>query len=155
MVVGSAVRTVRWVGSAVRTGNPGGLDPCNPTAIIRYTGSKPMTEGAASAPPDRRELQQEFEDRGDRVMRGRIVAVGLALGLLSAAIYAQVRDQTPPATAGAYRVTRWPEHTGPDESYAKEVEEHLNKMAADAWRFHSVLVGQSVKMMVFERSGGR
>lgn len=88
-------------------------------------------------------------------MRRRIVVVALASSLLAAAVYAQLREPTPPATAGAYRVTRSPDHSGPEESYAKEVEEHLNKMAADGWRFHSNLAGQSVKMMVFERSGGR
>ena len=88
-------------------------------------------------------------------MRRRIVAAGLVLSLLSAAVYAQLRDKPPPATAGAYHVTPWPAHTGPDESYAKEVEEHLNKMAADGWRFHSDLAGQFGKMMIFERSSGR
>jgi hypothetical protein len=83
------------------------------------------------------------------------VVVGLVLSLLSAVVYAQLRDKPPPATAGAYRVTPWPDHTGPDESYGKEVEEHLNKMAADGWRFHSDLVGQFGKLMIFERSSGR
>lgn len=88
-------------------------------------------------------------------MGRKTAVVGLVLSLLSAAVYAQLRDKLPPATAEAYRVTPWPNHTGPDESYAKEVEEHLIKMAADGWRFHSDLVGQNIKMMVFERSGGR
>lgn len=88
-------------------------------------------------------------------MRRRTVAVGLVLSLLSAAVYAQLRDKPPPAATGTYRVTHWPDHTGPDQNYAQEVEEHLNKMAADGWRFNSDLVGQNVKMMVFERSSGR
>ena len=88
-------------------------------------------------------------------MRRRTVVVWLVLSLLSAAVYAQLRDKPPPATASAYRVTHWPEHTGPDQNYTQEVEEHLNKMAADGWRFHSDLVGQNIKMMVFERSGSR
>jgi hypothetical protein len=83
------------------------------------------------------------------------MVVGLVLSLLSAAVYAQLRDKPPPATANAYRVTHWPEHSGPDQSYARELEEHLNKMAVDGWRFHSDLVGQNVKIMLFERSGGR
>lgn len=87
-------------------------------------------------------------------MRRRTMVVALVLSLLSAAVYAQLRDK-PPAATGTYRVTRWPEHTGPDESYTQELEEHLNKMAADGWRFHSDLVSQNGKMMVFERSGGR
>ena len=88
-------------------------------------------------------------------MRRRTVVLGLVLSLLSAAVYAQLRDKGPPAAAGAYRVTRWPDHTGPDERYTQELEEHLNKMAADGWRFHSDVVGQFGKMMVFERSSGR
>ena len=88
-------------------------------------------------------------------MRRRTMVVGLVLSLLSAAVYAQLRDKAPPVATGVYRVTRWPDHTGTDESYAKEVEEHLNKMAADGWRFHSDLVGQFGKMLVFERSSGR
>lgn len=87
-------------------------------------------------------------------MRRRTVVVGLVLSLLSAAVYAQLHDK-PPGTAETYRITHWPAHTGPDESYAKEVEEHLNKMAADGWRFHSDLAGQFGKLMVFERSSGR
>jgi hypothetical protein len=83
------------------------------------------------------------------------MAVGLVLSLLSAAVYAQLRDKAPPATAGLYRVTPWPEHTGPDQSYAQEMEEHLNKTAADGWRFHSDLVGQFGKLMIFERATGR
>ena len=55
-------------------------------------------------------------------MRRRTVAVGLVLSLLSAAVYAQLRDKPPPTTAGAYRVTHWPDHTGPDQSYTQEVE---------------------------------
>ena len=88
-------------------------------------------------------------------MRRRTMVVGLVLSLLSAAVYAQLRDK-PPAATGTYRVTRWPDHTGPDESYTQELdEEHLNKMAGDGWRFHSDVVGQNVKMMVFERVTGR
>ena len=88
-------------------------------------------------------------------MRRRTVLVGLVLSLLSAAVYAQLRDKPPPATAAAYRVTHWPDHTGSDQSYSQEIEEHLNKMAADGWRFHSDLAGQFGKLMVFERSSGR
>jgi len=88
-------------------------------------------------------------------MRRKNVLVGLAVLSLSVAAYAQLRDKTPPAAGGTYRVTSWPDHGGPDESYAKEVEEHLNRMASDGWRFHSDLAGQFGKMMIFERSGGR
>ena len=88
-------------------------------------------------------------------MRRRNALVVLAVSLLSVAAYAQLRDKTPPASEGPYRVTRWPDHTGPDQSYAQELEEHLNKMAADGWRFHSDLVGQNVKMMLFEKLPGR
>ncbi len=88
-------------------------------------------------------------------MRRRTVLVGLVLSLLSAAVYAQLRDKPPPATAGTYRVTHWPDHTGPDQNYTQEVEEYLNKMAADGWRFHSDLAGQFGKLMIFERPTGR
>lgn len=84
-------------------------------------------------------------------MRRRTVVVGLVLSLLSAAVYAQLRDKPLPPTTGTYRVTPWPEHTGPDQSFAQEVEEHLNKMATDGWRYHSDLVGQFGKLMIFER----
>ena len=85
-------------------------------------------------------------------MRRRSALVVLAASVLSVAAYAQLRDKTPSAGGGVYRVTHWPDHTGPDESYVKEVEEHLNKMAAEGWRFHSDFVGQNVKMMLFERA---
>jgi hypothetical protein len=88
-------------------------------------------------------------------MRRRTVAIGFVLSLLSAGVYAQLREKSPPAPGGVYRVTPWPDRTGPDQSYTQEVEEHLNKMAADGWRFHSDLAGQFGKMMVFERSSGR
>ncbi|MFH1107625.1 MAG: hypothetical protein V1790_00285 [Planctomycetota bacterium] len=88
-------------------------------------------------------------------MRRRVALVALVASALSAAAYAQLRDKTPPAGGGLYRVTHLPDHTGPDESYVKEVEEHLNKMAADGWRFHSDFVAQNVKMMLFERASGR
>ena len=88
-------------------------------------------------------------------MHRRTVVVGLVLSLMSAAVYAQLGDKAPPAMAAAYRVTHGPDHTGPEQNYAREVEEHLNKMAADGWRYHSDLVGQFGKMLVFERSGGR
>ena len=88
-------------------------------------------------------------------MRRRKVLGGLAVLSLSAAVYAQLREKPPPSAVGVYRVTHWPDHTGPDQKYSQELEEHLNKMAADGWRFHSDLVGQNVKMMLFEKASSR
>ena len=88
-------------------------------------------------------------------MRRRVALIVLLGSVLSAAAYAQLRDKAPPASGGFYRVTHWPDHTGPDESYVKEVEEYLNKMAAEGWRFHSDFVGQNAKMMLFERASSQ
>ncbi len=74
----------------------------------------------------------------------------------SAAVYAQLRERPPsPTLSGAYRVTPWPEHGGVEQKYEDEVQEFLNRMAGDGWRYHSDLVGQFGKLMIFERSSGR
>ena len=70
-------------------------------------------------------------------------------------VYGQLGESPATTAGGVYRVTPWPSHSGPDERYAAEVEQHLNRMAAEGWRFHSDLVGQYAKMMVFERAGNR
>ena len=88
-------------------------------------------------------------------MRRRLIA-GLCAALCAAVAYGQLRDK-PPGTgqAEAYKVTPWPGHGGADQKYEDEVQEHLNRMAADGWRFHSDLAGQFGKLMVFERASGR
>ncbi len=85
--------------------------------------------------------------------RGNVLLVIVVL-LLTAVAYAQLSGKGS-AAGGGYRVTPWPTHAGPEESFAKEVEDHLNKLNADGWRFHSELVGPFGKLMIFERSGNR
>lgn len=86
--------------------------------------------------------------------RRSVAAVGLvvaALGGAGALVgLAQVRDRAP-TSSGRYRVTSWPDHTDADKPYANEVEAHLNRMAAEGWKFQTDLVGQTARMMVFER----
>lgn len=85
-------------------------------------------------------------------MRLRQVAGWAVVGLACAGAYGQLRDKPASASPANFRVTNWPEHAGADQNYAEEVEAYLNRMAADGWRFHSDLVGQYGKMMVFERA---
>ncbi len=80
----------------------------------------------------------------------------LLIVLCGATAYAQLREKpTASSSAGAYRVTSWPAHTGADQQYEDTVQEHLNRMAAEGWRFQGDLAGQFGKMMVFERVSGR
>jgi len=84
-------------------------------------------------------------------MRRKII-VGCVIAIASAAaVCGQLRDKPAATTAGAYRVTPWPNHGGADQQYEEEVQEFLNRMAADGWRYHSDLVGQFGKLMIFER----
>lgn len=80
------------------------------------------------------------------------VAIPLAV-CLAVAAFGQLRERPDASRPGAYRVTAWPEHKTGIQGYFEEVEEHLNKMAADGWRFHSEMTGQFGRMMVFERMG--
>jgi len=89
---------------------------------------------------------------GVETVRWRHAAGWAAVGLTCVAAYGQLRDKPASAGLASFRVTNWPEHSGADQSYAEEVENYLNKMAAEGWRFHSDLVGQFGKMMVFERA---
>lgn len=86
--------------------------------------------------------------------RRSVVAAGLvivSLGSAGALVgLAQVRERAS-TSSGRYRVTSWPDHTDADKPYANEVEAHLNRMAAEGWRFQTDLVGQTARMMVFER----
>jgi hypothetical protein len=85
-------------------------------------------------------------------MRYRLLFAGCILVSVSLLILGQTRDRGPASSAAArYRITSWPDHTGPDKNYGQEVEDHLNRMAAEGWRFHGDMVGQTVRMMVFER----
>lgn len=85
-------------------------------------------------------------------MRHRLYFLSGVLAGMTVLILGQSRDRTPAASSSArYRITSWPDHTGPDKSYAQEVEDHLNRMASEGWRFHGDMVGQTVRMMVFER----
>ncbi len=85
-------------------------------------------------------------------MRLRIGFVCLVITGIVGLVAAQTRERPPGGSSSArYRVTSWPDHTGTDKSYSEEVEEHLNKMATEGWRFHSDLVGQTARMMVFEK----
>ena len=80
-------------------------------------------------------------------------AAGLAvIGLVCVAAFGQPKDKPASAGAASFRVTNWPEHSGADQNYAEEVETYLNRLAAEGWRFHSDLVGQFGKMLVFERT---
>lgn len=84
----------------------------------------------------------------------RIKAMVLALGVVGLATVGFIAS--PSARGGSsetakYKITSWPDHAGPEKSYADEVETHLNRMASDGWKFHSEMVAQSVRMMVFVR----
>jgi len=85
-------------------------------------------------------------------MRVRRFLIGTVIVLCAVTAWAQVRDGSSESSgSGRYRITHWPDHEA-NHSYTDEVEQHLNKMAAEGWRFHSEIVGQSVRMMVFERA---
>lgn len=90
----------------------------------------------------------------DIMARRSVAAVAIAVVVLGGAGalvgFAQVRDRASTAS-GRYRVTSWPDHTDADKPYATEVEAHLNRMAAEGWKFQADLVGQTARMMVFER----
>lgn len=87
-------------------------------------------------------------------MRGKFVIGALTLILAAWAFAAQSRDSDGSSRQRAYRVTPWPDHL-PDNSYVEEVAEHLNRMAADGWRYHSETTGQGARMMIFERAESR
>lgn len=80
------------------------------------------------------------------------IAITMAV-CLAAVAFGQLRERPVATRAGAFRVTAWPEHKTGIQGYFEEVEEHLNKMATDGWRFHSEMTGQFGRMMVFERAG--
>jgi len=88
-------------------------------------------------------------------MRYKHLVVGLIITSLAVGLYGQSRDGSSSGKANTYRVTSWPDHTAPDNRYADEVEQHLNRMAADGWRYHSETSGQGAKMMIFERATGK
>jgi hypothetical protein len=77
--------------------------------------------------------------------------LGAVLTLIAVAAFGQRREAPSDSGNPPYRITSWPDHD-PNKRYSEEVQEHLNNLAAEGWRFHSEIVGQSVKMLVFERS---
>ena len=88
-------------------------------------------------------------------MRWKGIIVACVFFCFSVALYAQRSAESATVDKGPYRVTNWPSHAGPDKRYVDEVERYLNQMASEGWRFHSEVVGQKVKMMVFERMPDR
>jgi hypothetical protein len=87
------------------------------------------------------------------MLRRWFIVVLVAIGAVAA--YAQTREKPASAAPGTYRVTPWPPQDAGGTAYGEEVQDFLNKMAADGWRFHGDLSGQFGKMLVFERSTGR
>ena len=85
-------------------------------------------------------------------MRRVNVLIGCVATAAAAICLAQTLPGPQPPETNLYRVTGWPSHEGPHKQYTEEVERHLNRMAAEGWRFHSTLDGQHVRMMVFERT---
>ena len=49
-----------------------------------------------------------------------------------------------------YKVTPWPADSA-ERNFHEQVEQHLNEMAAQGWEFHSVIMGQPARLMVFRR----
>ena len=91
-------------------------------------------------------------------MRAKFMYMGMVVLTVAVIAWAQRREgsegsSATSTTSGMFKVTPWPDHTAAGNSYAEEVEQHLNRMAADGWKFHSDMVGQNAKMMVFERTG--
>jgi len=86
-------------------------------------------------------------------MRTRHLVFSLTIvlvGVVASLLWVQT-TRALPGDSPAYRVTPWPEQSGQGR-YAAEVEEHLNKLAAEGWRFHSDAVGQTARIMIFERA---
>lgn len=84
----------------------------------------------------------------------RIKALALAIGVVGLAAVGFIASPSArggPGETAKYKITSWPDHTGPEKSYTEEVETHLNRMASDGWKFHSEMVAQSARMMVFVR----
>lgn len=80
------------------------------------------------------------------------------LGILALAVVAlsalgqreSMREAKP--SPPEYRVTPWPVED-PERDDTREVEAHLNRMAAEGWRFHGQLTAHRAQMLVFERAG--
>jgi hypothetical protein len=77
--------------------------------------------------------------------------VGLSATSLALWAAAQQREERPSRTPKPYRATPWPADAEPSGRYADTVEEYLNQMAGQGWRFHSTMQGQQAKVMIFER----
>lgn len=87
--------------------------------------------------------------------RKHCVVATAVIGATVALALATRAQQDRPARGEAYHVTPWPADSDPSGRYADEVEQYLNKMAEEGWRFHSSLEGQKAKMMIFERAPRR
>ena len=85
-------------------------------------------------------------------MKRSNAVIGFVVAVAAAICLAQTPPVPQPDEPRLYRVTKWPSHEGPDKQYTDEVERHLNRMATEGWRFHSVMAGQNVRMMVFQRA---
>ena len=75
----------------------------------------------------------------------------LSVGLVAAGAWAL---QDAPARGDRegkrFKVTPWPSDSG-ERNFHEQVEQHLNEMAAQGWEYHSALMGQPAKVMVFRR----
>ncbi len=120
----------------------------------RASAGSPRPYNLLQGPPQEGERNQEIP-KGETAVRKRFGVIGLVVLVAAVGVLAQVKERASGRSEGAYRVTPWPDHADTNQRYSEEIETYLNRMAADGWRFHSELVGQFGKAMLFERASGR